>query len=92
MIKVSYRNERDERREPSARNRSRHDFDDIVLDSRGEAEEVLSTLVDLVEDYGVASVADLYDLVGIESTFVDTKYGWTNLSSLYKPRKRRVFD
>jgi len=78
--KVSYRNERDERREPSARNRSHHDFDDILLDSRGEAEEVLSTLVDLVEDYEVASVADLYDLVGIESTFVDTKYGWTNLS------------
>lgn len=78
--KASYRNEREGRREPSARNRSHHDFDDIVLDSRGEAEEVLSTLVDLVEDYDVASIADLYDLVGIESTFVDTKYGWDNLS------------
>lgn len=86
--KVSYRNERDDRREPSARNRSLHNFDDIVLESRGEAEEVLSTLVDLVEDYDVASIADLYDLVGIESTFVDTKYGWTNLSRAFVSRVR----
>jgi len=86
--KASYRNDKEDRREPSSRNRARHNFDDIVLDSRGEAEEVLSTLVDLVEDYDVASVADLYDLVGIESSFVDTKYGWTNLSRASVSRVR----
>ena len=77
-----------ERREPSLRNRSRHNFDDIILDSRGEAEEVLSHLVDLVDDYGMASVADLYDLVGITSNFTDNKYGWTNLSSASVSRVR----
>ena len=66
---------------PSARNTSRHNFDDIILETRGEAEEVLSHLVDLTEDYGMASVADLYDLVGITSNFTDNKYGWDNLSS-----------
>jgi len=77
-----------DKREASVRNRSRHNFDDIVLDSRGEAEEVLNHLVDLVIDYEMASVADLYDLVGIESSYTDTKYGWINLSSARPVRVR----
>lgn len=60
--------------------RSRHDFGNIVLDSRGEAEEVLSQLVDLTVDYGFASVSDLYCLVGIQSTPIDQKWGWYDLS------------
>lgn len=72
---------RDRDRQVSQRNRARHNFDDIILESRGEAEEVLSHLVDLTEDYGMASVADLYDLVGVTSNFTDNKYGWDNLSS-----------
>lgn len=75
----SYYKDRD--RQISQRNRARHNFDDIILESRGEAEEVLSHLVDLTEDYGMASVADLYDLVGVTSNFTDNKYGWDNLSS-----------
>jgi hypothetical protein len=74
-------NQRDERRDVSPRNRARHNFDEVILDSRGEAEEVLSHLVDLTIDYGQASVSDLYDLVGITGSFTDNKYGWTDLSS-----------
>jgi len=66
-------------REISKQGRSRHDFDEIVLETRGEAEEVLSSLVDLTIDYGMASVADLYDMVGIASNFTDNKYGWLDL-------------
>lgn len=65
----------------SRTSRARHDFGEIILETRGEAEEVLSHLVDLTIDYGMASVADLYDLVGIESNFTDNRYGWTNLES-----------
>lgn len=90
---VSYSNyyKDDRSRRPSdrpARNRARHNFDDIILETRGEAEEVLSHLVDLTEDYGMASVADLYDLVGITSNFTDNKYGWDNLSSASVSRVR----
>ena len=67
---------------------ARHNFDDIIIESRGEAEEVLSHLVDLTEDYGMASVADLYDLVGITSNFTDNKYGWDNLSGASISRVR----
>lgn len=70
------------------RNRARMNFDDIILETRWEAEEVLSHMIDLIENYGVASVADLYELVGITGSFTDNKYGWTNLSSATVSRVR----
>lgn len=77
-----------ERKEASSTSRARHNFDDIILKSRGEAEEVISCLVDLVIDYGEATVADLYDLVGITGNFTDNKYGWRDLSSASVSRVR----
>lgn len=62
------------------RDRTVTDIQDIIFETRGEAEEVLGNLVDFIVDYGVASVADLYDLVGITGPFTDNKYGWTDLS------------
>lgn len=59
--------------------RARHDFDEIVLESRVEAEEVIDRLFDLVSRYETATVADLYELVGISSSHTDHKWGWTSL-------------
>lgn len=92
--KVSYRSDRekergrDDRRDISRSARSRHDFDDIVLETRGEAEDVRMHLVDMCYDYGQATVADFYDLVGVTSSFTDNKYGWTDLRSASVSRVR----
>lgn len=59
--------------------RARHDFDEIVLESRTEAEEVIDRLFDLVSRYESATVADLYELVGLASNHTDQKWGWTDL-------------
>lgn len=56
-----------------------HDFSDIILASRADAEEVLDRLRDLVSQYDVATVNDLYDLVGLTGEFTDDKWGWTDL-------------
>jgi hypothetical protein len=61
------------------RTRSRHDFDDIVINSRQEAEEVLGRLYDLISKYHSATVADLYELTGLQSSHTDHKWGWTAL-------------
>lgn len=71
--------EADGPRSISSRARAAHDFKEIILDSRGEAEEVLDKLTELVKAYDVASVSDLYDLVGISGSFTDDKWGWSNL-------------
>ena len=54
-------------------------YDDIIIDTRGEAEAVLSQMNDLIDTYQIVSVADLYDLVGLSGNYTDNKYGWTNL-------------
>lgn len=59
--------------------RARHDFDEIVLDSRVEAEEVIDRLYEVVNKYEFASVADLYELVGLPSVHTDHKWGWSNI-------------
>ena len=59
--------------------RARHDFDEIVLDSRSEAEQVIDRLFEVVSRYESATVADLYELVGLSSTHTDHKWGWTDL-------------
>ena len=65
-----------------------NDFNDVIFESRGEAEEVLSSLMDIIVDYGVTTVADLYDLVGITGSFTDNKYGWTDLAGSGVSRAR----
>lgn len=88
--KISYRSyyDRERDRHPS-RNRAVYDYDDIILDSKGEAEEVLSKMDEVIDTYGVASVGDLYDLVGIDGNYTDNKYGWTDIRSA---RSVRVKD
>jgi hypothetical protein len=56
-------------------------YEDIVVNTRAEAEEVLTRLDEAIEAYGMVSIADLYDLVGITSDYTDQKYGWKNLRS-----------
>ena len=64
------------------------DLNDVIFESRGEAEEVLSSLVDIVNDYEIATVADFYDLVGITGSFTDNKYGWDNFQGVNVSRAR----
>lgn len=81
--KVSYRSYYDRDRRPSDRlttgyNRG-YANDDIIVDSRGEAEDVLARMDEIIDTYGVASIADLYELVGITGNYTDNKYGWTSM-------------
>ena len=75
-------------RNTSTQTRSRYEYDEVVLESRGDAEDVLDRMCELVAAYGMASIADLYDLVGITGNYTDNKYGWTDLRSAYVERCR----
>lgn len=75
----------------SRRARSRHDFDEIVLESRVETEEVLDNLYQIVSQYGAVSVMDLYELVGLSSSHTDNKWGWTDLRGAGVTRVRGGF-
>lgn len=81
-----------DRREPVSRNRGIADYDDIIFDSRGAAETVLSVMDEAVDKYGVVSVGDMYDLAGITTTnYTVNKYGWSDLSTAQVVRVRDGF-
>ena len=91
--RISYRSYYDEPRLRADTNsvRTGYTYDDIILESRGEAEQVLCQMNDLIDTYGVVSVADLFDLVGISGNYTDNKYGWTNIRNAEVKRVRDGF-
>lgn len=92
--KVSYRTDynsvsrRDERTYSSTRTASGYSYDDVIVETRGEAEAVLARMDEIMEEYEVVRVADLYDLVGITGEYTDNKYGWTNIRNAEIERVR----
>ena len=82
--RVSYRSYYDDDRRDRDRPRyrgSEFDFDDIIFDSRGEAEMVLDNMIDILDRYKVVTVADYYDLCGERCSHTANKFGWTTLGS-----------
>jgi len=59
--------------------RTGYSYNDIVLETRAEGEEVLTRMDEIIDTYGIVSVADFYDLVGVKCSYTDNGYGWTNL-------------
>lgn len=63
----------------SRRARANHEFDEIIIESRDEAELVLDRLHTLIDTYEQATVSDLYDLVGITADYTDDNWGWYDI-------------
>lgn len=58
------------------------DYDNIIFSNRGDAEAVLSAMDDIIDQYGVASVGDLYELSNVSiPSYTVNKYGWMNIRS-----------
>lgn len=67
------------RRAMSREAQARHDFREVILDSRQEAVEVLEALTERVRKYGFTSVSDLYDICGVTGSYADQRWGWSDL-------------
>lgn len=76
------------KREFGATSRATHEFERIVLESKGEAEYVLDSMNEKLAMYGSVTVNDLYDMVGITGTFADNKWGWNDLRGASVERDR----
>lgn len=76
---ISYDRFSSDKKEQKYRVNKSYSMDDIILDSRGEASEVLTRMDELIDTYGFVTIADLYDLIGVSCNYTDNKYGWTSL-------------
>lgn len=82
---------RDPRPPISRQARAKHDFEEIVLETRREADEVLEQMVNFLEKFDVVAVADLYGFIGETPNFADEKWGWTK-QDFTSARVQRVRD
>jgi hypothetical protein len=70
---------------------SSEEIDDVVVDTLVDAQFIAERLCDTVENYHVASVARLNELLGTSSTPTDHRWGWTDLSTLSIRRVRHGY-
>lgn len=59
--------------------RAVHNFDHILLESRGVAEEIIDQLNEIIKSYGAATVADFYQLVNMSPGYNDENWGWDSM-------------
>ena len=72
------------------RTSSRCNYQDVIFEERADAETVLDTLQNLIDDYGEASIGDFYDAAGItpDNNFQNESWGWTDLRTARVQRSR----
>lgn len=63
--RVSYRNYAEERR-----------YDDVIFNTREDAEKTLHELEELCEKYDHVTVADVYEIAGIPANYTHNNFGW----------------
>lgn len=57
------------------------EIEDIVFALRSDAQETLSAMQEVVDKYGYVTIADLYDLAGLQcKLYRYSRIGWKNLS------------
>lgn len=65
------------------RNSAATSWQEAVMDTRADAEEVLSQMKTAICDYGQVSVGDFYDLMGTTHNYTDNNYGWYDLDAAW---------
>lgn len=65
--------------------------DNLIFDTRGDAEEVLSNAIDYIEEYDCITVKELYAYAGKKTDYTKDKYGWYDLSSASVERIREGY-
>ena len=89
--KVSYRSyysNPEDTRASSYKTQNRFDYEDVIFDTRVDAEEVREQMCDVIRQYGFVTVADMYDMADLPAPYTSSKYGWRNLNSSEVIRNR----
>ena len=91
--KVSYRKYYDDPRDEYGRRdepwpKTRFDYDELVFETRGQAEVVLDQMRGAIERYGLVTIGDMYDMADVTKPYTSNNYGWTSLRNADVQRVR----
>lgn len=70
----------------------RKNVDNILFDSRETAENVLEESKEIINKYGFVTIADMYDLAGLDAPYTGQKYGWVDLKEAKIIRVRQGYE
>lgn len=57
-----------------------YEYENWVFTNRGDVEAVLNQLTDMIEEYGVVTIVDLYDSVGKTAPYTADNFGWKTMN------------
>ena len=66
-------------------------YEDVVVPTREEANNILSRMFDILDTYDVVARADLYELARIDTEPIDNSWGWDDLSDASVRQTRAGF-
>lgn len=93
--RVSYRQYyQDPERRDYARPRAQvgYSYDDVVFETRADAELVRNSMVEMLDHFQVVSVADMLEMSGLKSNYTDNKYGWMDIRAIESAEIMRSGD
>lgn len=64
------------------------EYEDILFDTRGDAELLLRKMNEIIGNYGVVDLLTMFDLAGVHAPYTYGDYGWKDISraSIYSER------
>jgi hypothetical protein len=72
--------------------KSRHNVGDVTFETRREAEDVLETMLEVLDQYDSITIAEYYKLGGVTSNNrTDRQWGWTNIRGTEVRKEGREF-
>lgn len=79
---------RDDRRDRAPKSRTRFDYEDVIFESRADAENARLQMEEVIDKYGFVTVSDLYDMADLSAPYTGNRYGWTNVRNAEPVRLR----
>lgn len=77
-----------DRRRSAPRGRARYEMDNLIFDSRADADTLLDTLTEYLDQYGSVSVGDVFESIDIPTQANDFHYGWYELGGAHIRKSR----
>lgn len=76
------------KRRSAPRGRARYEMDNLVFDSRADADTLLDTLTEYLDKYDSVSVGDVFESLDIPTQANDFRYGWYELGGAHIRKSR----
>lgn len=64
---------------PTGRRNGNYDIGQIIIPTRAQANEILEMMFNIIGQYEVVTVAELFEMAGMTPVYTDRQHGWTSL-------------